>query len=398
MNKLAIASFSCYNSVGDNMKYNEEEYDGLYWNEMHWSKEKPKNCKLCGIKLQDNFITIESKDSKKPNGICPMCLIDNMNINEIFNDGILNEIRKKQTNVIKEDFIFLIVISIFFILTSIGLLVFTIISGDIDDFFFLIMIGVFALTGLVCKKTYQYKKSIPDKTKPILRTDLISSDFNRIEFKDVSFMTEIIRFGEYVEKEYNDDLNKISDSDIAYLANNKKITPEYAKSYINYYLRIKDELDNIMSNAVDKEYINEELSEYNESLEIYQTLINKQKYVENGEYFDEIETKLKDKLSANQYFNQMIFHKESIEYLPYTNIKLKVKVEMPEIVVLNKPTYIRGMIKVNLYENNEIVAEGYIHGDFKNNNNYEITCKKIKNIESIENLELKYELVVLWLP
>lgn len=351
-----------------------------------YNKHYSKFCKKC-----------ECEYAVEKSELCHNCLLEYLNINEIFKDGFIDAFKNERIKALYDDYKILMRITIIFLAISVGLLGFAIITNDVDDFFILIILGSFVLTGFIFKKTIEHKKSIVEKEKTMLKNSLLSTQIiNGIYGK--SYIYEIIYFGEYAISNYEGDINKISDGDIAYLANNRKISLIHAKNYIEYYKRILNEFDNINKKIIYEQNCEEELSEYYNALEKYYELINENKYIEYSEKFDEIVTKLSDKLSANQYFEQMQLKKENIECLPYQNIKLTLKVEMPEIIILNKSTEIKGMIKANLYEKDTLVAEGYIHGNFENNKKHELICKKLRNIENIQNIEIKYELIILWLP
>ena len=94
----------------------------------------------------------------------------------------------------------------------------------------------------------------------------------------------------------------------------------------------------------------------------------------------------------------MDFKIKKIKYLKSGNIDLVLNLKMPEVKVLNKNSYITGLIIINLYENNELVATGYVNGIFVNNESYNIVCKKIKEIKNLKNVEMKNQFAVLMLP
>ena len=357
------------------------------------------SCENCNEDTGFNSVYI------KKHLICSTCLISYLNVEEIFKDGVINEwaneIKNKKIENIYSNYKNFRLISIFFLIISICLLGYAIMTKDVDDFFISFIIISIFITTVFFIKLFNYKKNLSNKVNSVKKSFvniLLSNKFNQYGIPAKLCITEIIDFGEYAKENYNGNINKISDEDIAYLANEKKITFTVAKSYIEYYKRISTEFSSILKKIIYEQNYDKELEEYYDTLEKYEDIVNNGKYIEYDEYYNEIITYLSDKLSANKYYNQLHIKKEKIEILPYKNIKLMLKLEMPEIFVLNKPTEIKGMIKVNLFEKDELVAEGYINGNFKNNNKYKIICKAVKDIKDLKKVIIKYELIVLWLP
>lgn len=393
-------------------------------------KDTYNHCSICKISLDDNYVDTLLKE------VCPICLVDNIDIEEIFKDGYLHNIKEKQIEVIHKDSKFHIGLTIFFFsMTVLMLLIFKLrpffeikytlfysififiallfsqktkskhskftiwivylITAIIGHFLVLFTtITLAILTWINYKYTNDYNKEIPNKIKSLLRTNLISSQFNKYKGQYVSHIVEIIDFGCFAKENYKGDITKISDNDIVYLAKMKKIPFEIAKDYIKYCVRIN--YDNVISKILEIEIADKDLDSYYKSLAIYNHLIQTNKHVYS--YDKRYETNIYDHVSASEYFEKMDFKIKKIKYLKSGNIDLVLNLKMPEVKVLNKNSYITGLIIINLYENNELVATGYVNGIFVNNESYNIVCKKIKEIKNLKNVEMKNQFAVLMLP
>ena len=340
-------------------------------------------CKRCYIKIHGECKKCGIESQTKLSVLCHKCILDYLDIDEIFKDDFINE---RKIDLIKSYYSnckCLLIISFFLMTINIGMLLFAIITNDVDDFFVFLIFGLCLLTFFSFRKYIKSKKNIPSKEKSALKDILLSYSGS------LQQIDKIITFGERAlyEYDYNGDPYEMTDNDILYLSKKENISFLEAKAYIKYYLRILNEIDDINEQISYENACEKELEDYYYAQEQYNYSVN----LNNRS----------DIMLCNQYFEKMEFEElggmiPSKEYLPYKNIELYLRLSMPKITLLNHSQNINGAIKVILIENEEIVAEGYIEGEFYDGATYKIICKTIKNIKNLDNIKYKFEVGALW--
>ena len=96
-----------------------------------------------------------------------------------------------------------------------------------------------------------------------------------------------------------------------------------------------------------------------------------------------------NKLPADEYFEHALFVPSNYKLLTHGAIKLDIKTFINKAIILNKEKTISGLVRVNLYQDNIKVAEGYMYGDFENEDKKEVICVPIKKIDNITNIKME---------
>ena len=105
----------------------------------------------------------------------------------------------------------------------------------------------------------------------------------------------------------------------------------------------------------------------------------------------------RNQLPADEYFKHALFVPSNYKLLTYGAIKLDIKTFIDKVIILNKEKTISGLVRVDLYQDNIKVAEGYMYGTFENERKKEVTCVPIKNIDNITNIKMETTLLKSWI-
>ena len=266
----------------------------------YYSSHVCTNCKKLLHKERDTYNRKPQKNiyaiKLSPTiNICSYCLLDLIDVNEIFKDGIMQERKEQQIKTINSDNRLLILYSLILLIITIVYTILTInswnpifimpsfiillltnlskyifkkenkdaitftiyviglIASLVYGFFNLYLFVVFFnITISFIKYTVKQIKNKQEKINNITKQILLTSSFNKFEYSDITNIIEIINFGKKLERYTESDLNKLNETDIAYIASENNVSPLLVKSYITYYLRIKKEYSKVLEKVLKK--------------------------------------------------------------------------------------------------------------------------------------------------
>ena len=312
---------------------------------------------------------------------------------------------------------------------------------DLNEYFILLSIMIL---GILCKCMKAIKNTISDLKKHNdsfceIKNKILSDKNQLYKEKQKEYLSKLIKFYNYCKEKYNRNLKTIDDNSLKIISrsyDNFKL--EDARKMIDDGYIIDLEM-NICKNNLKKDEENlkkdEETKEFNKIKEVYNRVLNAEEPMDIhkiNDYEDMYDLKdifyfNSEKMVIDYYSKRMVDEEKSmkifdliefeerLEFTEANNIEIKVKIyfnkKKEEIKIFDSLATINGVCKVLLYENNKEVGHGhlFLYRDFQYKwmltmtgtklckRTQTILCKLNKDIENLNNLEIKYIPERIWL-
>ncbi len=121
-------------------------------------------------------------------------------------------------------------------------------------------------------------------------------------------------------------------------------------------------------------------------------------------YYKERDTKIKslltkgsmiDEKKGKDCVNKIVFKYGQITQLQYGSVQVSFTLKIPTVKIFNKAGKLYSKIKINMFEENKRIGEGYITNELNANKTYDVVFKMNKKIKDEKNIVFEYEFLEL---